>query len=138
MSFHKLLIAATVLAIVLAACSRGSQSASATASTNGIMTNQSVEPSGSAAAYPPAGGMKANGEAMAPGTFATVPPKLNCGTAAPVWANPHSRVYHLPSDPLYGRTHHGHYMCVADALREGYRLAKPRRHHRAPAPIPSD
>ena len=124
MFFRKSLAVVAVVA-ALAACSHSNQNTG-----NGITSTNAPASAGNTA-EPPAGGMNANGEAMAPGTLATVPPNLNCGTAAPVWTNPRTHTYHTPTDPYYGRTRHGQYMCVADALKAGYRLAKPghHRHH---------
>jgi hypothetical protein len=51
---------------------------------------------------------------------AQVPTNLHCGAVSPVWANTRTHVYHVSSDPMYGRTKHGEYMCPQQAVREGY------------------
>ncbi len=121
MSFHKTLLAG-LLITALAACGHGSSSSSNTQS-NGVMTNQTANPSPTNVANPPMGGKNAEGNAMAPGTFATIPPTVQCGAVQPVWVNTKSHVYHLPSDPLYGRTKHGEYMCPSAAKAHGYHAA---------------
>ncbi len=131
MSFRNLL-AVTAL-IALAACGGGgnksSSAAGPTASSNGIMTSESANPSPSTAANEPMGGMDSSGEPMAPGTLATQPPGLSCGAVHPVWVNTKTHVYHEPSDPYYGRTKHGEYMCPSEAVKEGYHKAGASKHH---------
>ncbi len=61
--------------------------------------------------------------AKAGATTAPVPAKLNCGAVQPVWANMRTHVYHTASDPLYGRTRHGQYMCPQQAASAGYHAA---------------
>lgn len=135
MSFRNLL-AVTAL-IALAACGGGnnqsssSSAVSSPAKGNGIMTDTSANPSPSTGANAPMGGMNANGEPMAPGTLATQPPGLSCGAVQPVWVNTKSHVYHVSTDPLYGRTKHGQYMCPSQAVKEGYHKAAGGKHHHA-------
>ncbi len=131
MSFRNLL-AVTVL-IALAACGGGgnnqsSSAASPTASSNGIMTSESANPSPSTVVNGPMGGVNASGEPMAPGTLATVPPGLSCGSQRAVWVNTKTHVFHEPTDPYYGRTKHGQYMCRKQALKEGDRPAGEHKH----------
>jgi hypothetical protein len=57
-------------------------------------------------------------------SLANSPNALHCGSHAPVWANSHTKVYHVQGDPYYGRTKFGGYLCEQDAIREGYRAAK--------------
>lgn len=113
MNGWKFTIAALALA-VLAACGggKGASSGSATtaATAGGAIAN-------SAAA--PMGGVSSSGNAMAPGTFATIPPTLQCGAVQPVWVNTTTHVYHLAKDPLYGRSKHGTYMCPSAAKAQG-------------------
>lgn len=133
MSFRNLL-AVTAL-IALAACggakNQSSSAANPTASGNGIMTSETANPSPSTGANAPMGGMNASGEPMAPGTLATQPPGLSCGAVQPVWVNSKTHVYHVSSDPLYGRTKHGQYMCPSEAVKEGYHKAAGGKHHHA-------
>ena len=72
------------------------------------------------AAAPSANAM--GGGAMS-GAVAPVPATLHCGATAPVWANTKSHAYHLASDPLYGKTKHGQYMCASTAVAQGYHPA---------------
>ena len=105
MSFHKTLLAGLLIAS-LAGCGHGGKS-TATTQNNGVVTNANR-----------------SSNAMAPGTLATVPPTLQCGAVQPVWVNLKSHVYHLQSDPLYGRTKHGEYMCPSAAKAQGYHPAR--------------
>lgn len=41
-----------------------------------------------------------------------------------VWVNKNTKVYHLPSDPWYGKTKNGEYMTLAEAEKAGYRASK--------------
>lgn len=56
--------------------------------------------------------------------LASSPSQMHCGSQPPVWVNEHTKVYHLPGDPYYGRTKFGGYLCEEDAVREGYHAAK--------------
>src|SRR5690242_19071494 len=68
------------------------------------------------------GGTRQSGNAT--GMTQPVPATLHCGAVAPVWANTKTKVYHVSSDPLYGRTKHGEYMCPQTAASEGYHESK--------------
>lgn len=57
---------------------------------------------------------------------APIPSSLHCKGDI-VWANPARKIYHEPSDPYYGRTRHGEYMCRAAAEAAGYHKAGSRR-----------
>lgn len=109
----------------------------------GIMTGSPVpspsdQPAVGSTAAGAGGMMMAQGVAESP---MPVPPSLNCGAVQPVWVNVRSHVYHEPSDPLYGRTKHGKYLCPSTALSEGYRKAgtgsKHYRHRRSEMEQPS-
>ena len=118
MSLRNQLVCA-LLAIVFAGCSGG-----------GGNQSSSAQPSSSTGAMSTQGAMSA----ATPGAMAAaIPSSLNCGAVQPVWVNKRSHVYHEPTDPLYGRTKHGEYMCPAAAVKAGYHKAsgKHGRHHSA-------
>lgn len=122
MSYRNVFLAAAAC-VALVACGGHRTSSTTTTQSNGVMTEQSANPSPSTAVQGPVGGIDSSGQPMAPGTLATVPPGLNCGAVRAVWVNKKSHVYHEPSDPYYGRTKHGAYMCPADAKAQGYHKA---------------
>lgn len=103
------------LVIALTGCGGGNKSQNSSTTTSGA--NAGASP----AASPAAGGANAG---YASGVAAPVPANLHCGAVSPVWANPKRKTYHLASDPLYGRTKHGEYMCPQTAASEGYHQAK--------------
>ena len=43
-----------------------------------------------------------------------------------VWASPKTKIYHREGDQWYGKSKGGKYMTEADAIKAGYRPAKPR------------
>lgn len=47
----------------------------------------------------------------------------NCGAVSAVWVNLRTKVYHEPSDPMYGKTKHGEYLCPSAAKAQGFRPA---------------
>lgn len=92
-------------ALLLAACGGGNKGATGTAST-GPMTEGQRE------------------SAALPLTAAKpVPAGLNCGATRPVWVNLHTKAYHEPDSPYYGRTKTGQYMCASAAASAGYHAA---------------
>jgi hypothetical protein len=109
---------AVVIAAGLVACGGGKKTTSTST------TTVQSSPAASAPASPVAA--QASPAAAPPGagaTVAPVPAKLSCGSQEPVWANTRTHVYHLSTDPLYGRTRHGQYMCQRAAVNAGYREA---------------
>ncbi len=106
MSLMKMLYIGVALAVALTACG-GGKSQSTNANTYGRTTTNN----------------SANGGSTAGTSTAAVPSSLHCGAVSPVWANERTHVYHVASDPYYGRTKHGAYMCPQQAAREGYHAA---------------
>jgi len=43
-----------------------------------------------------------------------------------VWVNPKTKIFHRPGDRWYGKSKGGKYMTEADAIKAGYKAAKPR------------
>lgn len=123
MLFRNVLLVAAAAAALAACGGHRTSSTTTTTQSNGVMTDQGANPSPSTAVAAPAGGINAAGQPMAPGTLATEPPGLNCGAVRAVWVNEKSHVYHEPSDPYYGRTKHGRYMCPSQAKAQGYHKA---------------
>jgi len=64
--------------------------------------------------------MQNTGMAMA--KMAPIPKGLHCKDAI-VWVNMTKKTYHESSDPYYGRTKHGQYMCKTAAEAAGYHAA---------------
>jgi hypothetical protein len=67
---------------------------------------------------------------------APIPAGLTCKDAI-VWVNAKRHTYHEASDPYYGRTKNGQYMCRADAIAAGDHVASARHGHTGSA-APSD
>ena len=113
------LICAGIAAAVLAACGGGSSSSNSAATdntSNGAMATASA-PAAATSEAPAAAGSEAPGAMPAAGT------KPDCGAVQPVWVNLKTKVYHEPSDPMYGKTKKGEYLCPADAKKQGFHPA---------------
>lgn len=78
--------------------------------------------SASTAASPAEGASSSamSGNAMGSENAGTIP---NCGAVKAVWVNTKTKVYHESTDPMYGKTKHGKYMCPSQAKAEGDRPA---------------
>jgi hypothetical protein len=60
---------------------------------------------------------------------ARVPSGLKCANEDIVWANMHTKAYHDPGDPYYGKTRNGVYMCRDTANAQGFHPAGQRHRH---------
>jgi hypothetical protein len=72
---------------------------------------------------------------------AAIPKGLHCKGEI-VWVNMKKKTWHEPSDPWYGRTMHGQYMCKAAAEAAGYHAAGMKHEPKAmqgamPTPAPA-
>ena len=115
MQKNSFLLALPVLALAaLTACGGGGNKTTTTTTTS---ATAAVSPGAMNAG---AGSMSG---AMANATIAPVPAGLNCGATKPVWVNPRRHVFHTATDPYYGRTKRGEYMCVQTAMAKGYHAA---------------
>jgi hypothetical protein len=56
----------------------------------------------------------------------------DCGAVQAVWANLNTKVYHTSSDPLYGKTKHGEYLCPSQATAQGFHAAGSAPRHKHP------
>ena len=130
-------------AAALIACSGGNKGSNSTTTTTTTTTQSSpaaspaAAPAGSPAASPmaTAGTMRSAKSGMLNATPAPIPAGLNCGAQGPVWVNTRSHVYHIASDPTYGRTRRGQYMCLRQAINAGNRAAG--THHGGGAMAPA-
>ncbi|MFN2527128.1 MAG: hypothetical protein ABR584_00225 [Candidatus Baltobacteraceae bacterium] len=99
-------VAATaLLAMTLAGCG-GGKSTNTTNTTNAPMSEGQRE-----------------SQALPLGNAAPVPAGLNCGAVQPVWVNMHTKAWHEPGDPYYGKTKNGRYMCPNAAAAAGFHAA---------------
>jgi predicted lipid-binding transport protein (Tim44 family) len=105
--------------IALAACGGGSSNSS----DNAAAPADSAAPAASSSAMSGSMGSMGGSSMGDAGAVAAVPASLNCGAVKPVWVNLNTKVYHEPSDPFYGKTKHGEYLCPSTAKKDGYRPA---------------
>ncbi len=96
---------AITLSLTLAACG-GNKGATNTTTTNQAQSESQRE-----------------ANALPLSQAARVPANLHCGATPAVWVNMHTKAYHEPGDPYYGRTRNGQFMCVDAAANAGYHLA---------------
>ena len=130
------MLLASLTIAALAACG-GSNSAKDAG--NAAASAAAAAPSAAASAAAAAGGAMANGanaaggamasagnamqsEAGKMGATAPVPADLKCSDAV-VWVNTKTHVYHMSTDPMYGKTKKGAYMCEAAAKAAGDHLS---------------
>jgi hypothetical protein len=92
---------------------------------------------GSTATAPPVTEAQRETAALPQTTVAVVPKNLNCGATKPVWVNEHTKAYHEPGDPYYGRTKAGQYMCASVAVAQGYHAAGKRHKSGASTSAPT-
>lgn len=125
MQNNRLILAVPVLALAaLTACGGGKSSTTTTTTTQ---SQAAASPAATAAA----GGSMMNAAVNA--TQAPIPASLHCGATAPVWVNTKRHTYHTASDPYYGKTKNGQYMCASAAVAAGDHPAGSRGmrgHHR--------
>jgi hypothetical protein len=120
-------ITAICAAAILVGCGGGGSSSSTSTPTPGAMAA-------------PGATMEAQHTHGAPlAQAAPVPPGLKCTGDVMVWVNLDRKSYHESTDPYFGRTKSGKYMCKADAVTAGYHAAGAMHGHghgygSAPAP----
>jgi len=101
------LVGTALLAMTLAGCGGGKSTSTTTSrATNAPMSEGQRETA-----------------ALPMGNTAPVPAGLNCGAVRPVWVNTHTKAWHEPGDPYYGKTKRGQYMCPSAAAAAGFHAA---------------
>ena len=121
------LVALPICAILLGglvACGGGKSAANTASNAAGAVQSAAGNAAG---AMQNAAGSAANSAQSAAGNLT----KPNCGAVQAVWVNTSTHVYHEPSDPMYGNTKHGKYMCPSQAKAEGDRPAGGGKHHKS-------
>ncbi|HEY7981879.1 MAG TPA: hypothetical protein VID19_10390 [Candidatus Eremiobacteraceae bacterium] len=120
------ILAAVCSAAVVAGCGGGGSSGSSSATAT----------PGAAAAMPAATTEAQRERGSLPlAQAAPVPQGLQCSGDVMVWVNLKSKAYHDSTDPFFGRTKNGKYMCKTDAVNAGYHAAgAAHAHNKAPAP----
>ena len=107
LSRNSLILSVVLVAAIAAGCGGGSQSSSSQASSAPSATTEAQRE-----------------QAALPSTqMQPVPRDIGCTGDDVVWVNMNTKSYHEPSDPYYGRTKNGKYMCKAAADAAGYHLA---------------
>ena len=83
------------------------------------------------------GGGKSSGAGSPHPSAAASAAALNCGGESPVWAIGRAKAYLLASDPHYGKTKYGHYICLSQARAEGLHPARHpfRKRHKKQSPV---
>lgn len=125
-SHYRAATLAVLCSLMLAACGGHTDTSTTTTTTNDASTKArpgaSVMPGST---NPNSSGATGDNMMMAPnGKPAPVPASLKCGAGDNVvWVNDRKHVYHMASDPYYGRTKHGEYMCESAAKAAGNRMA---------------
>src|SRR5260370_6086467 len=107
------LVASPAFCAALSGCGGGGSSSSNTATT---------APTPTSVAY-------GEQNALPLSTAAKIPPGLKCGKEEIVWVNMHTKAFHDPGDPWYGKSKNGMYMCRADAVAQGDHPAGQRHTH---------
>jgi hypothetical protein len=115
--------AAICAAAIIAGCGGGSSSSTSSTPTPGAMA---------ATTGAPMSAQHVRG-ALPLAQAAPVPQGLTCSGDVIVWVNLPRKSYHASTDPYFGRTKNGKYMCKADAVTAGYHAAGAMHGHK-PAP----
>ena len=63
-----------------------------------------------------------------------VPADLHCDGDVVVWVNLKTKAFHESTDPFFGRTMNGKYLCKADAVTAGDHESGMHLHRHSPAP----
>lgn len=107
------MVASLALSATLIGCGGGGSSNTSTATT---------APTPTSVAY-------AEQNALPLTVAAKIPAGLKCAKTDIVWVNMHTKAFHDPGDPYYGKTKNGEYMCRAGAVAAGDHPAGSRHTH---------